>query len=918
MGEVERKWRGAALITVGLVLATVSTVIACFAAETSSAYTTRTTGIYINDDSLFTPENGVTDGTGTESDPYIIEGWYIYVTPIGSCIEIINTRAHFTIRNCSLQGDSASVGPDIIRFTNVQNATVENVVGYDMLRGKGVGAFGSANLNITENWFHGNGNGVYLSGCSDVRITNNTLTGNWYSGMSAFSSSDVEVRGNEINENLDPTGYNGEGVVISDCRGIELAENNVTGNSGIGLWEDYSSDVTITGNQLAANGEYRLQYPPTMNSTGIYLHKATHTNLTGNSLIGEGVYLYYTSAEEYNTIMLDTSNTVNGNPVRFYRDASGVRCEGIPTGQLIAINCTDVKVSDIDIGPASVGAIVHNATGVEIADCRISGNKFSGIEVQDTSNFTLTGCNLSDNRFALYATTFSNLTVSGCRILGYSDLRLVGGDNASISQNTLGYQDIQSNCGFYLSAVNDITVLDNSIGGYVFGVLGNSCDGIVMEDNDIVNNTNGVELSECSNISIANNNVTLNGVGIRLTYCSGCRVYHNDFLSSSDTHAVIYMNEDSLLNEPYPTGGNYWDDYTGTDERAGEFQDSPSADGFGDTPYITTSGVEDSYPLMRPVNTPNAAPVAFFTVEPETGDVSTLFHLDASGSWDREDTADGMDVRWDFEGDDTWDVDWSSIKTADHKFSAAGTYNVTIEVRDSSGLTNQSVVAIDVEPGPEDTAAPITSAVPSGTMIMDGWYVSSVSMALVAEDQNEVSWTRYSVDDGDWMTYALPFEISLDGIHILQFHSSDSYGNEEPVRTVEVRIDTTAPILEVTPTENAVYDSPDVNISWACSDDCSGVASVEYSLDDGSLLICQTDGFVELTGLSEGMHRLTIVAHDEAGNNFTVEVEFQVDTNEFLGVQPYWLAVGGVTAVAAALAAAAIFIRKRPGKGPKG
>ena len=59
--------------------------------------------IEITSDEEFTLANGVSSGTGTENNPYIIEGWNITVAT-GYGITIVDTSSHFVIRNCFVDG----------------------------------------------------------------------------------------------------------------------------------------------------------------------------------------------------------------------------------------------------------------------------------------------------------------------------------------------------------------------------------------------------------------------------------------------------------------------------------------------------------------------------------------------------------------------------------------------------------------------------------------------------------------------------------------------------------------------------------------------------------------------------------------------------------------------------------------------
>jgi len=53
----------------------------------------------------------------------------------------------------------------------------------------------------------------------------------------------------------------------------------------------------------------------------------------------------------------------------------------------------------------------------------------------------------------------------------------------------------------------------------------------------------------------------------------------------------------------YPSGGNYWSDYTGVDVYNGPNQNVPGSDGIGDSNYTINAINNDCYPLMGPIST---------------------------------------------------------------------------------------------------------------------------------------------------------------------------------------------------------------------------------------------------------------------------------------------------------------------------
>ncbi|MBC7073944.1 metallophosphoesterase, partial [Candidatus Parcubacteria bacterium] len=55
----------------------------------------------------------------------------------------------------------------------------------------------------------------------------------------------------------------------------------------------------------------------------------------------------------------------------------------------------------------------------------------------------------------------------------------------------------------------------------------------------------------------------------------------------------------NFFDNYYPSGGNYWVDYKGTDSNYGPNQDQPGSDGIGDQPFCFAEKVCDKYPLMK-------------------------------------------------------------------------------------------------------------------------------------------------------------------------------------------------------------------------------------------------------------------------------------------------------------------------------
>ena len=112
-----------------------------------------------------------------------------------------------------------------------------------------------------------------------------------------------------------------------------------------------------------------------------------------------------------------------------------------------------------------------------------------------------------------------------------------------------------------------------------------------------------------------------------------------------------------------------------------------------------TEGLTNEYSKSITVSNDNTPPTAFFTISPSSGTTSTNFVFDASGSSDNEDPTSQLEVRWDFDGNGSWDTSWDTDKTITHQYSSEGTYNATLEVKDTEGLTDEYSISIIISNG---------------------------------------------------------------------------------------------------------------------------------------------------------------------------------------------------------------------------
>jgi len=216
--------------------------------------------------------------------------------------------------------------------------------------------------------------------------------------------------------------------------------------------------------------------------------------------------------------------------------------------------------------------------------------------------FTVKGAT-RDQRTGIYLNIVSYCNISDNNVLNNQHgIVLSQSGHNNISSNIV--LDNYAGIILYSSSYNNIS--NNSVSN-------NSGYGILLyfesEHNDVLNNIvsnnyDGISLYSQSSVGniISKNTVMKNNYGLWL-YWTGNKVYHNNFINNQ-VQAIDHWYPDvpHIFDDGYPSGGNYWSDYAGVDEKSGPNQDQPGADGIGDSSRLFPGfpGGRDDYPLMEP------------------------------------------------------------------------------------------------------------------------------------------------------------------------------------------------------------------------------------------------------------------------------------------------------------------------------
>lgn len=501
--------------------------------EEVKAYTPHAP-IYIWMDGGFFPANGVTGGTGTPTDPFIIEGWEIDASA-GTGIYIHLNTVHFIIRDVYIHSGGVLNGG--LYFTDAKNGRVENCV-------------------ITDNAF-----GVRIFR-SDVTVDNCEITSNDDEGV-LFESRGGAVMNSEIHSNR------GYGIHFQYSENSVAVGNNISGNSA-GMYLKQATNIIITDNNIFSNSH-----------DGVVLWEATTVDLTGNNIYSNG----WMGIDFYGSSQVKVAN----NHV-YQNGVTGINAFGAQVISIVDNTITSNDRHGLYIGFANYveatgntvtssgdhGIFLESTYNDVVLDNEISQNDGYGMQLKNSYDLTIMGNLFQEDDIVIAGTQLShynlhtitvNNSVNGLPVYYHKDcndlvvdsipvgeLLVVNCNNVEVRGLTLSDADV----GIELAYVDGASISENVISNMDHhGIYAYSVNDVAINSNHASNGGNGISVVSSTDTTLTGNNIRNNDDDGIYVLSSVGTVLAENYLVDNRLGAYSSSSMDTDITHNYVSGGDY-------------------------------------------------------------------------------------------------------------------------------------------------------------------------------------------------------------------------------------------------------------------------------------------------------------------------------------------------------------------------
>lgn len=461
---------------------------------------------------------------------------------------------------------------NILLLTAVDNSNVSrNIVN------RGIEAWASSHNDINNNTCTGSSTGISVSGTSVLGSPENLIADNNCSGCwqgiaiwpSAYDGSTVNVSGANTLARNDCTNCT-IGIYLHITDYALLIDNNCS-DSSVGVELEQSHWTVIRSTVLVRDS-----------AAGVLIRDSTYATLRDNLMVSAGISIVGDTAPEWALQDIDTSNTVNGLPVRYVKGAlSGQVVTGY--GQVIVAASKNLEVRNQVIDNATTGIALGFCNNVTVANSYCTNNSLVGILFDRSENCTASDnvCGWNKDGMRLETSASSLVTNNTCTHNAQSGITVLG----SFENMFYGNNTIRNNTCSY-NTLDGILVQWSQYNEIYYNLL-------------LLNLRYGVYLSSPSPWRMP-----------YPIYTQFNLIYGNSFMGNhGGTAQALDGGQNNWWN--LTASGNYWDDHQTPDA---------NGDGIVDTPYPVGNSY-DYYPLTSypPSPIPEMEPVVVALVAAITG-----------------------------------------------------------------------------------------------------------------------------------------------------------------------------------------------------------------------------------------------------------------------------------------------------------
>jgi parallel beta-helix repeat protein len=644
------------------------------------------------------------------------------------------------------------------------------------------------------------------------------------------------------------------------------------------------------------------------------------------------------AAGTYNERVSPASSGTSGAPI-VYTAAPGATVtvgSGQSDGFLISgkswititgFNVTGTSSYGIDVSSAAGNVTISN-DHVSYSGQPVSGQTKFGIRINGATDVTISGNTVDHN------------TDSGIAVVGSSARVQVLNNNCWA--NARGYQRAAAGIRIYQSTDNTVAGNlshnneDSGIESYpgakntliydnvTYNNGDHGIDNLTTTNQRIIANsvyknvTAGINVEGSSTGAVVENNISVdNGINSPRTH-SDIRIENGSTTGAVVDNNVVWLNANDTLyiwnSTSYSTlaafraasgqgAHDIWADPKWVDMAGGNFHltagspaidsaDSgvsgqPAADVEGtlrvDDPSTANSGLgprayDDRGAYEYAPSGADLPPAARLTVTPTSGVTPLAVSADASASTDTDATPI---AGYTFNFGDGTVVGPQFKATTTHSYTTAGTYTVTVTVRDTAGLSSTAsatVTVTDLPPAARLSVSPASGAPP----------LAVLGDASGSTDSDATPIASYSFDFGDGTVTGAQAQATAShtyttpGRYTVTVAVTDT-ANKSSTATAQVTVGSVdaPPVarLTVAPSPASPGAPVSADASASTDTDATPIASYRFDFGDGTVAGPQSAPTAAHTYLAPGTFTVTATVADTAGNSSTATAQVVVQQN---------------------------------------